>query len=165
MLNGLVAYSYTDFNTRSDARKDFFIKLQVNSCGRLLCVVSYTTMKIGVLIMTGKAFIFCFYFLIFVFLGEGEPDENSTSSHFSIRRNRVMSIVEENGNKPVYTDFFIRILIIRIESPKTRKIKNFLRIMLRLTYHNFGFLLSNVILGKIDVTYSCFIIPYCLLPH
>ena len=76
-----------------------------------------------------------------------------------------MSIVEENGNKPVYTDFFVRILIIRIESPKTRKIKNFLRIMLRLAYHSFRFLLSNVILGKIDVTYPCFITPYCLLPH
>ena len=27
VLNGLVAYSYTDFNTRSDARKDFFHKV------------------------------------------------------------------------------------------------------------------------------------------
>ena len=60
-----------------------------------------------------------------------------------------MSVVEEGGNKPVYTDFFIRILFIRIEGAKTLKIKNFLRIMLRLAYHNFAFLTPNVILGKI----------------
>ena len=78
-----------------------------------------------------------------------------------------MGVVEEGGNKPVYTDFFIRILFIRIEGAKMLKIKNFLRIMLRLAYHNFEFLLSNVTLGKIDktfVTHPCFITPRsCLL--
>ena len=31
------------------------------------------------------------------------------------------------------------------------KIKNFLRIILRLSYHNLEFLLSNVILGEIEL--------------
>ena len=47
-----------------------------------------------------------------------------------------MSVVKEGGNKPVYTDFFIRILFTRIARQEL-KIKNFLRIMLRLAYHTF----------------------------
>ena len=67
--------------------------------------------------MTGKAFMVCFYFLFRLFWG-GRLDENSTKSHFSIRRTRVMSVVKEGGNKPVYTDFFIKILFIRIPRRK-----------------------------------------------
>ena len=73
-----------------------------------------------------------------------------------------MSVAEEGSNKPVYTDLFIRILFIRIEGTKTQKIKNFLRIMLRLAYHNFEFLLSNLILGKIELLLPT---PVLLLPE
>ena len=72
-----------------------------------------------------------------------------------------MSVVAEGGNKPVYTDFFI-ILFIKIEGAKTLKIKNFLRIMLRLAYHNLEFLFLNVILGKIKLLLST---PVLLLPE
>ena len=61
-----------------------------------------------------------------------------------------MKVVEEGGDKSVYTDFFIRIPLIRIEDAKTLKIKNFLRILLILVYHNFEFLLSLSILGKLE---------------
>ena len=72
-----------------------------------------------------------------------------------------MSVVAEGGNKPVYTDFFI-IFLIRIEGAKTLKIKNFLRVMLRLAYHNFEFLLSSVILGKVELLFPT---PVLLLPE
>ena len=62
-----------------------------------------------------------------------------------------MTVLEECGNKPVYTGFFIRILFIRIEGAKTLEIKNFFRILLKLVYHNFEFLLSNVILVNIEL--------------
>ena len=55
----------------------FFIKLQDNSCARFLCVFFYATMKFSGLIITGKAFMICFYFFIFVFFGGRGTDENS----------------------------------------------------------------------------------------
>ena len=72
MWNGLVVYSYTGFNSRRDERderKDFFIKLQDNSCARFLCAVFYATMKFSGLIITGKSFHLLFYFCFF---GEGD---------------------------------------------------------------------------------------------
>ena len=38
-----------------------------------------------------------------------------------------------------------------MQGAKTLKIKNFLRTMLRLAYHNLDFLLSNLVLGKIEL--------------
>ena len=73
-----------------------------------------------------------------------------------------MRVVEEGGNKPVYTDFFIRIPFIKTEDAKALKIKNFLRISLRLVYHNFEFLLSILILGKRELLLPT---PILLLPE
>ena len=77
-------YFYAGFNSRRDERderrderKRFFIKLQDNSCARFLCVFFYATMKFSGLIITGKAFMICFYFFIFVFFGGRGTDENS----------------------------------------------------------------------------------------
>ena len=55
--------------------------------------------------MTRKAFMVLLLFLFFFF-------------HFSIKQTRVMSDAEEDGNKPVCTDFFIRIIFIRIARRK-----------------------------------------------
>ena len=85
MWNGLVVYSYTGFNSRRDERderKDFFIKLQDNSCARFLCAVFYATMKFSGLIITGKSFMVCFYFFIFVFLGRGTGRKFNIKSLF-----------------------------------------------------------------------------------
>ena len=95
------------------------------------------------LIMIGKALMTCFFILLFF----GEGDQTKIQHKVTFTLTRVMSVVKEGGNKPVYTDFFIRILFTRIARQEL-KIKNFLRIMLRLAYHTFQFLLSNIILGK-----------------
>ena len=62
----------------------------------------------------------------------------------------------------MHTDFFIRIIFIRTPRCKTLKIKNFLRIILMLAYHNLKFLLSNVIQGKIKLLLPN---PVLLLPE
>ena len=49
-----------------------------------------------------------------------------------------------------------------MQGAKIKKIMNFLRIMLRLDYHNFEFLLPNVILGKIELSLTT---PVLLLPE
>ena len=60
-----------------------------------------------------------------------------------------MSVVKEGGNKPVYTDFFIKIFFIRI--PRRKNAEDY----------NFELFPSNVILAKIELLLP---IPILLLP-